>query len=146
MFTGIGSSFLFSWAVYVILIAIVIFIIPFVHTFIMSTSTVSLLVPLKILWVKNVLLWPIFIVSHPKCCSPLSSSFKLFHDRGSYHIETSLLICIASQWTFFYMIGTSVMEELKHCAFTWLLSVWLSDSKIEKEGPLQICRDQIWWS
>ena len=28
------------------------------------------------------------------------------------HIETSLLICKANQWTGFYMIGTSVMAEL----------------------------------
>ena len=34
---------------------------------------------------------------------------KLFHDGGPYHIETSPLICRAS----FFMIGTSVMKELK---------------------------------
>ena len=28
------------------------------------------------------------------------------------HIETSLLICRANQWTGLYMIGTSVMKEL----------------------------------
>ena len=32
--------------------------------------------------------------------------------RGSYHIETSPLICTTNQWTSFYMIGTSVMKEL----------------------------------
>ena len=39
---------------------------------------------------------------------------QLFHDRGSYHIETSPLICSANQrnqWTGFYLIGTSVMKE-----------------------------------
>ena len=28
---------------------------------------------------------------------------QLFHDGGPYHIETSLLICHANQWTGFYM-------------------------------------------
>ena len=36
----------------------------------------------------------------------------LFHNAGPYHIETSPLICIANQWTGFYMIGASVMKEL----------------------------------
>ena len=39
----------------------------------------------------------------------LSSSIKLFHDRGPYHIETSSLICSVNQSTGFYMIGTSVI-------------------------------------
>ena len=34
----------------------------------------------------------------------------LFYGRGIYHIETSLLICFANQWTAFYMIGTSVVK------------------------------------
>ena len=38
----------------------------------------------------------------------------LFHDGGRYHIETSPLIYSANQWTGFYMISTSVMEELTH--------------------------------
>ena len=38
---------------------------------------------------------------------------KFFHDGGPYHIETNPLICSANQWTGFYMIGTSVMKELK---------------------------------
>ena len=38
---------------------------------------------------------------------------KLFHDGGSYHIETSPLICSAYQWTGFFMIWTSVMNKLK---------------------------------
>ena len=37
---------------------------------------------------------------------------KLFHDRGRYHIETSPLICSANQWTGFYMIETTVMNDL----------------------------------
>ena len=37
---------------------------------------------------------------------------KLFHDEGSYHIETSPLICSANQWTGFYMIWISVIKEL----------------------------------
>ena len=39
---------------------------------------------------------------------------KLFHDGGSYHIETSPFISSASQWTGFYMIGTSAMKKLRH--------------------------------
>ena len=36
-----------------------------------------------------------------------------FHDGGRYYIETSPLICIANQWTGFYMITASVMKELR---------------------------------
>ena len=43
---------------------------------------------------------------------------KLFHDIGSYHIETSPLICYANQWTGFYMIGTYVMKQLNHLPHT----------------------------
>ena len=38
----------------------------------------------------------------------------LFHDEGHYHIETSPLIGRAIQWTSFYIMGTQVMEELRH--------------------------------
>ena len=41
------------------------------------------------------------------------SFLQLCHDRGSYHIESSPLICSESQWTGFYMIGTFFMKELK---------------------------------
>ena len=34
----------------------------------------------------------------------------LFHDGGSYHIETSPLICRTSQWTGFCMIGVSIIK------------------------------------
>ena len=37
---------------------------------------------------------------------------QLFHDGGTYHIETSSLISSANQWTGFYLIGNSVMKEL----------------------------------
>ena len=36
-----------------------------------------------------------------------------FHHGGSDHIETSPLICRVNQWTGFYMIGTSVMKEVR---------------------------------
>ena len=39
-------------------------------------------------------------------------SIELFHDGGSYHMVTNPLICMANQWTGFYMIRTFVMEEL----------------------------------
>ena len=38
---------------------------------------------------------------------------QLFHEGDPYHIETSLLIRTADQWTGFYMMGTSIMKELK---------------------------------
>ena len=38
-------------------------------------------------------------------------NYELFHDGGSYHIETSPLICSAYLWTGFCMIITSVMKN-----------------------------------
>ena len=38
--------------------------------------------------------------------------FFSFHDGGSYHTETSPLICRANHWTGFYMITASFMKEL----------------------------------
>ena len=38
---------------------------------------------------------------------------SLFHDEGSYHIETSPMNCSGNQWTRFHIIGTSVKKELK---------------------------------
>ena len=37
----------------------------------------------------------------------------LFHDGGPYNIKASLLICSTNLLTGFYMIVTSVMEELE---------------------------------
>ena len=52
--------------------------------------------------------------------SPIKTFWKLilfllnsFMMEAPYHIETSPLICSANQWTGFYMIGPSVMKELK---------------------------------
>ena len=39
---------------------------------------------------------------------------QLFNEGILFHIETSPLIYCANQWTGFYMIGTSIMKELKH--------------------------------
>ena len=44
--------------------------------------------------------------------SNISSFVELFHDGGRYHIEISLLTCSANQWTGFYMITASIIEEL----------------------------------
>ena len=41
-------------------------------------------------------------------------SVQLFYDEGSSGIETGPLICSANQWTGFFMIETSVIEELKY--------------------------------
>ena len=38
--------------------------------------------------------------------------WRVFHDGGDCHVETSPLICSANHWTGFYMIGTSVTKEL----------------------------------
>ena len=35
------------------------------------------------------------------------------HDGGHYHVETTPLICRINKRTGFYMIGASVMKELK---------------------------------
>ena len=43
----------------------------------------------------------------------LTNESKLFHDEGCYHMETSLFICSANQWTGFYVITAPVMKELK---------------------------------
>ena len=53
-------------------------------------------------WVKSVFSYDLATIPY------------LFHDGGPYHIETSSVICIANQWTGFYIIGVSVMKELKH--------------------------------
>ena len=37
--------------------------------------------------------------------------FLLCHNVGLYHIESSPLICRATQWTDFYMIKTSVIKS-----------------------------------
>ena len=37
---------------------------------------------------------------------------QLVHDRCTYHMETSLLICRANQWAGFYMVETSIMKML----------------------------------
>ena len=51
----------------------------------------------------------------------LPVAYKLFHDGGPYHIETSPLICSANQWAGFYMLETSVMKELRVMSYniTW---------------------------
>ena len=48
---------------------------------------------------------------------------QLFLDGGRYHTETSPLICCSNQWTDFYMITASVMNEL-----TLLLSLLLKQT------------------
>ena len=46
----------------------------------------------------------------------------LIPDGDSHHMEVSPLICRAKQWTGFYMIGTSVMKELK---FSKIINIFL---------------------
>ena len=48
----------------------------------------------------------------------------LFHDGGGYEIETNPLICVAIQWTGFYIITASVMKELTPCLMQLLHKVF----------------------
>ena len=64
----------------------------------------------KILFIKNLE----YEISNSSERVVETEAYKLFHDEGHYHIETSPLICRENQWTGFYMIGTSVMKELKN--------------------------------
>ena len=81
----------------------------------------------QIIYLQKLLLRPGYIVKPKKyfvqttfhiILSDYLSFWKLVHcwfnsyDGGPYHIKTSPLICSASQWTGFYMIGSSVMKEL----------------------------------
>ena len=56
-----------------------------------------------------------------------------FHDEGPYHRETSPLICCSNQWTGFYMIGTSDMNEL---------NIYLSVTG-KAEFPIQVFREYL---
>ena len=47
-----------------------------------------------------------------KWSKSINMANQLFPDGGPYNIETSPLICRANQWISFYMIWTSVIEEL----------------------------------
>ena len=63
-------------------------------------------------------------------------TFTIFHDGGPYHIETSPLICRADHWNGFYVIGTSVMKELKNIAAV-CISKW---HKTSQKNPIKLCR------
>ena len=63
--------------------------------------------------------------------------FYFFHDGGLYHIETIPLIRHANQWTSFYMMGTTVMKELRLCPFGCFLSDLIS-SQEPYEGSMSV--------
>ena len=80
----------------------------------------------KVLVVSNILMIKIVIVtllSFPHKCREVVSfstlsrfvfkrpTFQLFHEGGSSHLETRPLICRATQWPGFYMIGIYFMKE-----------------------------------
>ena len=50
----------------------------------------------------------------------------LFHDGGSYYVETSPLIGSANQWTSFYMIEAFVMKELKQSSYLAIINFFLT--------------------
>ena len=59
----------------------------------------------------------------PRTNSWIMNNFLyLLPDGGPYHIETSPLIFSGSQWTGFYMVGNSIMKELKSEKF---IRYWL---------------------
>ena len=63
--------------------------------------------------------------------------FYFFHDGGPYHIEPIPLIRHANQWTSFYMMGTTVMKELRLCPFGCFLSDLIS-SQEPCEGSMSV--------
>ena len=65
---------------------------------------------------------------------------ELFHDGDPYHIETSPLIISANHWTSFYMIGTTVMTEIK--TFHKLLQNFLVMFPKHKENCVKRVRVQ----
>ena len=70
--------------------------------------------PVSFLLIKFIILiWCVVICNETILCTTRKFSLALSWRRGPYHIETSPVICSANQWTGFYMIGTSVMKELK---------------------------------
>ena len=70
-------------------------------------------------------------------------SLELFRDGGSYHIETSPLVCRANQWTGFDMILISVTKGLTQLVpffpFTSVLSNILRYSEVKLQ-PSQVSR------
>ena len=56
-------------------------------------------------------------------CDRSTKVLQIFHEGGPYHIETSPLICSG-----FYMIGTSVMEELNIDENSHLFKYWCATS------------------
>ena len=48
-----------------------------------------------------------------KCHDHKSKNTALLTLPGPYHVETNPLICKENQWTGFYMIGASILAELK---------------------------------
>ena len=64
------------------------------------------------------------------------STVYLLHNGGPYHVETSPLICLTNQWTGFYMIGTSAMQELNR----W--KIMPADSRKFQKVNLNLLSDQ----
>ena len=73
----------------------------------------------------------------------MAFSRYLFHDGGPYHIETSPLICIANEWTGFYMIGTTIMKELTNFTKTFHLRC-LTEIVWQNEGD-KSCSSRCTW-
>ena len=58
----------------------------------------------------------------------------LIHDGGPYHKGTRPLIYRANQWTGFFMMGTSVMKELK-AIMTFFGRLECGDTNFEASFP-----------
>ena len=72
-------------------------------------------------------------ISYILTLSKASDILQLFHDGGSYHIETSPLICGANQSTGFYMI-TKLKIKLKTCENENDLDIFLNGPTIARNG------------
>ena len=67
----------------------------------------------------------------------------MFHDKGPCRIETSPLICSANQWNGFYLIGTSVMKELRRSSPIILRNSVLTSCNAQFTFPV-FCFFSVW--
>ena len=69
-----------------------------------------------------------WLIANCFCQEEGSENFptSLFHDGCHYHIETSPLIWSANQWSGFFLIGISIMKELRKAISILTLSWWIS--------------------
>ena len=59
------------------------------------------------------------------------SQSQLFHDGSPYHTETSQLIRRRNQWIDFYIIGASVMKELRWIDYRVKQSQIINNNRVQ---------------